>query len=137
MITEFGRIALPNIEVLRAYIPENKLWPPENNYWWMHASFPHHIVYKRRIKTLSECIADEGLPQPKDIDELIKVSQRLQAEALSFWIEHYSSDSECGGLFFFNFCDSWPQVSDAVFAYPFHPKPALEEVKKAYGVIHR
>ena len=71
------------------------------------------------------------------MEEMVEVSQELQAEACRTWIEHAASRPECGGILIWNLCDCWPQMSDAVIAYPFRAKKALAAVREAFTSIGR
>ena len=137
MVTEIGFISLPDLNVIKSFIPEDKLWPVENEYWYLHCSDPLRTGDSYRVSSWFSSISKSGLPKPDDLDSLIRLSQQLQLEATAFWIEHFSSQPDCWGIFLWNLCDCWPQVSDAYIAYGFHEKPALRAAKEGYGKIHR
>jgi len=137
MVTEIGHISLPDLELLKSFIPEDKLWPPFNDYWYMHCSDPIRTGDSYRVRTYFDSIRANRLPEPQNIDELIQLTQRLQTEATEYWIKHFSSQPDCWGIFLWNLCDCWPQISDAYIAYPYHEKSALEAVKNGYKKINR
>lgn len=137
MVTEIGHLSVPDMEVLKSAMPAEWLWPPHNPYWYMHCSDPLRRGESYRVESLFHSIQNKGLSEPNDLDELIRVTQGLQADATNFWIDHFSSDPECWGIFLWNWCDCWPQISDAYIAYPFSEKPAIESVKEAFGRINR
>ncbi|MBN2013187.1 hypothetical protein JW960_27900 [candidate division KSB1 bacterium] len=137
MVTEMGHISLPDLEVVKSFIPDDKLWPPFNEQWYLHCSDPSHGADRYRVGSWFESIQSNGLPEPRDLQTLINRTQQLQAEATTFWIEHFSSQPACWGLFLWNLCDCWPQVSDAYIAYPLHEKPALKAVRNGYAKILR
>jgi beta-mannosidase len=137
MVTEIGHISLPDLEVMKSFIPEDKLWPPFNEYWYMHCSDPIRTGDSYRVQSYFDSIKANGLPEPQNLEELIKLTQQLQTEATEFWITHFSSLPDCWGIFLWNLCDCWPQISDAYIAYPYNEKPALEAVRIGFKKIDR
>ena len=137
MVTEIGHLSLPGIEVIRSFMPEESLWPVENEYWFAHCSDTIKQGWDYRIKSLFQSIAGNGLPAPENLEEFTRITQKLQSDATQVWVEHFSSDPDCWGIFLWNLCDCWPQISDAYIAYPFSIKPALKVVKEVYGKIDR
>ena len=138
MVTEMGRMALPCMEVIRSFVPEEDLWPMLNDTWRMHCADPNRVIWDDwRLKDLFKCIRDCGREEPRSLEEMIRVTQELQVEATRAWIRHFSSDPECWGFFLWNLADCWPQVSSACIDYPFCPKPVLRTVEEEYGRIDR
>ncbi len=137
MVTEIGHISLPDLEVMKTFIPEEKLWPPFNEHWFMHCADPNHCGDSYRVQSYFDSIKANGLPAPNNLLEMIQRMQQLQTEATTFWIQHFSSQPDCWGIFLWNLCDAWPQISDAYIAYPFHEKPALAAVREGFGKISR
>jgi hypothetical protein len=84
-----------------------------------------------------DSINARGWEEPSSLEDLIDKTQRLQAEASKFWVEFYGNQPDCWGIFLWNLADSWPQMSDAYIAYPFHPKAGLAAVREAYGSLKR
>lgn len=137
MVTEIGHISLPSLEVLKAFIPEDKLWPPFNEYWYLHCSDPNRSGDSYRVQSYFDSIAANGRPTPKNLETLIRLMQHLQTEATEFWIRHFSTQPDCWGIFLWNLCDCWPQISDAYIAYPCEEKPALAAVREGFAGISR
>lgn len=136
-VSEIGHISVPDKEVLLSFIPEDKLWPPFNEYWYYHAADTVRVGWKYRIGSLFKSIKESGLPEPGNLEEFIETTQNLQAEAYKTWAEHYASLPECGGILLWNVCDCWPQISDAVIAYPLVPKKAYYAAREVFGRIGR
>lgn len=134
-VSEIGHISVPSKEVLLKFIPEDKLWPPFNEYWYYHSSDTLRVGWKYRIESLFQSIRNNKLPEPKSLEEFIEVTQELQAKAYVRWVEHYASVKECGGILLWNVCDCWPQISDSVIAYPLAPKKAYYAVKEIFSKI--
>jgi len=137
MVTEIGHISLPDRAVMQSFLPADKLWPPFNAYWYLHCSDPNRSGDWYRVQSYFDSIQANGLPTPKTLEELIHLTQQLQTDATTFWIQHFSAQPNCWGLFLWNLCDAWPQISDAYIAYPFHVKPALAAVREGFGNITR
>lgn len=137
MVTEMGHISLPDLEVMKSFLPKDKLWPPFNEHWYLHCSDPNRSGDFYRVQSYFDSIKANGWEAPQDLETLIQSMQKLQAEATEFWIRHFSSQPDCWGIFLWNLCDSWPQISDAYIAYPFSEKPALAAVREGFGKILR
>jgi beta-mannosidase len=138
MVTEIGHIAMPDMDIIRTFIKEDDLWPIWNESWLMHSADPLRVGWGiKRLKSMFDSIKERGWEEPSTLEDLIKKTQQLQAEATFTWIKHFSSDPECWGIFLWNLADCWPQVSDAYIAYPFNPKPAFAVVKEEYSKISR
>ncbi len=136
-VSEIGHLSVPDKEALLTFIPEEKLWPPFNEYWFYHASDTLRVGWKFRIQSLFNSIRENNLPEPKNLEEFIELTQDLQAKAYVTWVEHYASLPHCGGILLWNVCDCWPQISDAVIAYPLKPKKAYYAVKEVFKKINR
>jgi beta-mannosidase len=137
MVTEIGHIAMPDIEVIQAFVGEDDLWPIWNDTWRLHSADPNRALGNVRLQSMFDSIRARGWEEPSTIEDLVRKTQQLQSEATSTWIRHFSSLPECWGIFLWNLADCWPQVSDAYIAYPFHLKPGLSAVKEEYGKICR
>jgi len=134
-VSEIGHISVPPKEVLLSFIPNDKLWPPFNEYWYYHSSDTLRVGWKYRIESLFQSIRNNKLPEPKSLEEFIEVTQELQAKAYVKWVEHYANIPECGGILLWNVCDCWPQISDSIIAYPLVPKKAYYAVKEVFSRI--
>jgi beta-mannosidase len=137
MVTEIGHLALPDLDVIKSWVPADKLWPVWNADYLTHGADCIRLDRVARYRHNWESIAARGWEEPKDLNDLIAKSQQLQAEASKFWVEFYGAQPTCWGIFLWNLADSWPQMSDAYIAYPFAPKAGLAAVKEAYGALKR
>ncbi|MCL5269619.1 MAG: hypothetical protein M1457_03475 [bacterium] len=137
MVTEIGHLAMPDMAVIERFVPEAERWPIWNDAWRSHSADPNRLAGNGRLATMPASIRARGWQEPATLEELIRMTQQLQAEATAAWIRHFGNDPECWGLFLWNLADCWPQVSDAYIAYPFHPKPAFAAVKEEYAKIAR
>ena len=137
MVTEIGHLGMPPMEVVEAFTsPENR-WPIWNPEFLTHGADCARLDMEGRFRTFWDSIKARGWEEPSSLEDLIAKTQKLQAEATKFWVEFYGNQPECWGIFLWNLADSWPQMSDAYIAYPFHPKPAFAAVKEAYGALKR
>lgn len=136
-VSEIGRISLPNQKMIDAFIPKDKQWPVTSQPWFYHSSDTNGWRLYRNITHVLECVKNNGYPEPKSLKELIDVTQKIQADAYRFWIEHFGGDSQCWGILLWNLCDCWPQVSDAMISYDLEPKQAYHAVKEAFGNLKR
>jgi len=136
-VSEIGHISVPDKEILLKFIPEDEMWPPFNEYWYYHASDVLRVGWKYRIQSLFNSIKANNLPEPKTLEEFIEVTQDLQAKAYVAWTEHYANLPHCGGILLWNVADCWPQISDAIIAYPLKPKKAYYAVKEVFSRIKR
>jgi len=131
-VSEIGHISVPDIETLSSFLPEDKLWPPFNEFWYYHASDTIKTGWEYRIKTLFESIKNNGLPEPENLEELIEITQDLQAEAYKTWTEYYYNLPDCGGILLWNVCDCWPQISDSIINHNLKPKKAYYVIKETF-----
>jgi len=131
-VSEIGHISVPDIKTLSSFLPKNKLWPPFNEYWYYHSSDTLKVGWKNRINSLFESIRNNGLPEPKNLEQLIKTTQDLQAKAYQTWTNYYYHEANCGGILLWNLYDCWPQISDSIISYNLKPKKAYYAVKETF-----
>jgi hypothetical protein len=127
-MSEFGRLSLPAMKVIRKYFPKGTEWPLTGPMWNYHGSdTTRYNKFRVTDKILAELKA-AGLPEPGNISEAVKASQKLQAEGVVALIEHYCADPEFGGFLLWNVSDCWPQQSDAVIDCDGNPKPVFRKL---------
>ncbi len=131
-ISEIGYHGCPNLESLKKFIPENCLWPWNNDYWRLHSV--EHWRSKRRSYNRNELMANQIKELfgfiPEDIEEFILASQITQAEAKKFFIERARLSNDIWGIIWWNVIDCWPQISDAIVDYYFGKKLAYYYIKR-------
>jgi beta-mannosidase len=138
MITEIGYLAMPDLEVIEAWLTAGaSRWPIWHREYLVHGTDTMRLDQDGRYRHLWANIRELGWEEPADLIDLIKKSQQSQTEASEFWIDFYGSQPQCWGIFLWNLADCWPEMSDAYIAYPMHPKPALEAVRRAYARLDR
>ncbi len=113
-MSEFGRLSLPSMKVIRKYFPKGTEWPLTGAMWSYHGS---DTTRDGRFRVADKILAEleaSGRPAPTNIRETVRASQELQAEGVVALIERYCDDPEFGGFLLWNVADCWPQQSDAV-----------------------
>ncbi|HRR95507.1 MAG TPA: glycoside hydrolase family 2 TIM barrel-domain containing protein, partial [Candidatus Ratteibacteria bacterium] len=66
-VSEIGHISVPDKKTLLSFIPDEKLWPVFNEYWYYHSSDTLRVGWKYRINSLFNSIKANNLPQPENI----------------------------------------------------------------------
>lgn len=123
--SEFGAQALPDLESLRATIPEKALWPPDWNIWAYH-DFQYdqtfHVVH---------------LAMGENIESFIENSQKYQYRYIKYVIEMYrrGKNNSIFGIYQFMFVDCWPAITWSVVDYFRKPKRGYEALKIAYQPV--
>lgn len=136
-MSEMGRLALPPLKVIERFLPERQRWPLTSSLWQYHAADCDRVGFGDRMNQLVECLAASGREVPADLPAMVEATQRLQADAYRHWIQKYHASAVCGGIILWNLCDCWPQMSDAILAYPEEPKAAFFAVAEEYAKIVR
>jgi beta-mannosidase len=136
LVSEIGHLSVPDRKTLLSFLPENKLWPPDSPIWFYHSTESNGIM-KSRLLTLRKSITAYGAQFPDNIDDFIRLTQEIQAQACKTWIEHFCNLEGSGGIIIWSLCDSWPQVSDSIISHSLVPKPAYYSIKEAYGRLKK
>ncbi len=132
-ISEFGRQGVPCLDTLKRFIPEDKLWPPDNEVWAYHSGSLDGFDNKAKEK-LASCIMEFG--EPHNLEEYISLTQLAQAESFKFAIEHFRRRKyDCGGCISWKFVDTWPSICCSLVDYYLNPKMVYYYVKKASSPI--
>jgi len=122
LVTEFGAQALPELQTLKKFIPEQKLFPPEKELWEYH-NFQFDQTFN---------IAKVELGN--DITSFIQNSQRYQADLLDTAVNFYRRKRFNGitGIFQFMFIDCWPSITWSIVDYYGIKKSGYEALKQVY-----
>ena len=136
-MSEFGRLSLPSLPVIRKYFPRGTEWPLTNRMWRYHGTDTTRTgIFRVTDKILDELKAC-GRPEPANIREAVKASQELQAQGVIELIEHYCADPEFGGFLLWNVADCWPQQSDAVLDCDGNPKIVFRKLGPLFKKMRR
>lgn len=134
-VGEIGYHGCPAPQSIRKFIPENALWPYQNNdSWHCHASNPfYHMnsALNYRIELMDKQIRDLFGKSPQNLEDFSLESQICQAEALKFFIETARiNHPRQSGILWWNLIDCWPQFSDAVVDYYMTKKLAFYYIRR-------
>jgi len=130
-VSEIGHLSCPDVETLKSYIPEEKLWPPNKSY-----RFGYHPWNLKRLKALEKSMKAYWGKVPKTLEEYVRISQLLQGEAYKYWIEECRKRKfNNSGIMLWNVTDCWPQCSDSIIDYYRRPKLAYYYVKVAFSPV--
>ncbi|NLB38164.1 MAG: hypothetical protein GX810_02805 [Clostridiales bacterium] len=137
-IGEAGYHGCPAAASLARFLPEDKLWPYDNDAWAMHSTEDiriepntngRNVLMANQVKLLCGHI-------PDDLDTFVRLSQISQGEALKFFIERARALKwRRSGIIWWNLLDGWPQISDAVVDYYFEKKRAFDYVRRAQAPV--
>lgn len=121
-LSEFGHLSLPSLDVIRRYFQAGTEWPLTTAAWKYHGADTTREGFFRGAEHILRSLKACGWPECKTIEEAVRASQDLQAEAVCAWIERYCEDPEFAGFLLWNVGDCWPQQSDSVLDYLGRPK---------------
>ena len=132
--SEIGYHGCPSAKSVRRFISEDKLWPPGNDEWLLHATspIPGADLWDYRIELMSKQVRQMFGGTPDNLEDFAWQSQCVQAEANKFFIELFrGSKWRRTGLIWWNLIDGWPEFSDAVVDYYFEKKAAFAFIRRA------
>jgi beta-mannosidase len=123
--SEFGTEGAANIESLRTFASDNRLWPPDatNPLWLHHGSW---WINRSRV---------EELFGPTDaLEPFVMASQWLHAESLRFLFEEDRRKApRCAGAMNWQFNESFPNTSCTnLLDFYGEPKPVYYAVRQAF-----
>jgi len=130
-ISECGYHGCPSPESLKKYIPQEHLWPYNNDSWETHST--DYQPYGGRESSRNKLMANQVKllfgSIPEDLETFSLLSQVVQAEAKKFFIERTRMHKwRRTGIIWWNMLDGWPQISDAVVDYYFDKKRAFSYI---------
>ena len=134
--SEFGIQAVPDIDSLKEFIPEDELWPPGYSWEYHFAELSKIAYYAYYIK--SGVYTTDVKPEEafESLDEFIDCSQGAQAEVLKFGIEHFRCRKwRNSGSIFWCFNEPWPSVICSIVDWYLRPKKAYYAVRNAYSPV--
>lgn len=133
-VSEIGYHGCPAPGSVARFISPEKLWPPGNDEWLLHATSPVPGVnlYDYRVELMRRQVLGFFGEVPDNLADFAFASQCVQAEALKFFIEHFRTGKwRRTGIVWWNLRDGWPQFSDAIIDYYDVPKRAYAVVRRA------
>jgi beta-mannosidase len=124
-MSEFGILAPPPLESARRYLPPDQIqrgspaWETHNNRF---EKGTNQEALKRYWRPAEE------LP----LEQYVRVSQMIQAEALKFALEHWRRRKFLtAGALFWMYADCWGEVGWTIIDYYLRRKPSYYAVKRA------
>ena len=108
LISEIGYHGCPAPKSLRKFIPEDKLWPLDNDVWAIHSTEDIRIepIKNGRNHLMRNQVALLFGEVPDNLSEFSFLSQISQAEALKFFVERARAKKwECTGIIWWNMLD--------------------------------
>ncbi len=128
-MTEFGVLAPPGMDSLRRYLPCDEqqrgsdAWEYHNNRFEQGTNQEALKRYWRPAEHLS-------------LDDYVRFSQVIQAEALKFSLEHWRRRKFLtSGSLFWMYSDCWGEVGWTVIDYYLNRKPSYWAVKRAFAPV--
>ena len=130
-ISEIGYHGCPDLETLREFLSEDKLWPyTDNEEWILHSSDQRGNPY--RLEMMVRQIRRFFGTVPETLEEFIEASQMTQAEAFKYFIEHMRTQRpRTGGILWWNLTDGWPEMVEGVVDRYGRKKQAYRYIKRA------
>lgn len=138
-VSEIGYHGLPNRSTLERMFTKTAVQPWINgeigkwNDEWMTKAvriFPHEPKEGGRNDLMTNQVNILFGSVPKNLDDFIRASQIVQAEAMKYFMEMWRADKgQRSGIIWWNIRDGWPILSDAVVDYYNHKKLAFYFLK--------
>ncbi|MGI6203189.1 MAG: glycosyl hydrolase 2 galactose-binding domain-containing protein [Eubacteriales bacterium] len=133
--SEIGYHGCPSPESLAKFIPEDSLWPWDNDAWRVHSASPErskHAPYAYRNPLMASQVRTLFGHEPDNLEDFARASQISQAEAKKFFIERFRMGKwRRTGIIWWNLIDGWPQISDAIVDYYGCRKLAYQYIKRS------
>ena len=127
-LSEFGMQSAPNIELLKQFLPEDKLFP--SNEMWVY----HHAQLEK-LERYARPVGQDGILS-YGLEEFVAATQRAQAMGLQIAIEHMRRrKGQASGVAVWQFDDAWPAISWSVVDYYGQPKRAYAELRQLYSPV--
>lgn len=139
-VSEIGYHGCPNRESLERMMSPDCVYPWSHDHQWNEEWLTKSV---RRFPELGQTNDRNNLMLnqirllfgeiPSDLDNFIKASQIVQAEAMKFFVELWRGHKFAGrnGIIWWNVRDGWPLISDAIVDYYNSKKLAYDYIKNA------
>ena len=131
--TEIGASSIPSAEVMRKFIPEPDLWPPDDLY-------AYHDLHSRgagdKESTFGRITARFGAP--KNVEDLCRKAQMMNYETFRAIYEGFDSRlwKSCSGVIVWMSHPSWPSLVWQFYSWDYTPNASLFGAKKGAEPIH-
>ncbi|PWM74491.1 MAG: hypothetical protein DBX59_03640 [Bacillota bacterium] len=123
------------IESLRRYMPEDKLWPLNDNWRDRLMDNPYAAIrmdfLDRELLYMSRLYKE-----PQTLEQFVKRGMTVHAEIVRAEYEYARSHKgECGGILGWMYSDIWPTGSWAIVNYYTEPKQAYYAMKRSFAPL--
>ena len=128
--TEFGVPGTSNMDVLKRFIPENELFPPQKGTTW---ELHHAFCVWGDDRWLELPTLQKYFGEIQSLEELVKNSQLLQCEGLKFIYEEARRQKPfCSMALNWCYQEPWPSAANnSLISWPNEIKPAYHHVANA------
>lgn len=127
-VTEYGAQSIPDVETLQKMFPKESVHPRTESQMeaWKFADFQPMQAFKFA-----------GLNKDDSMEQMVRKSQRYQAQLLRFATEIFRRQKWSGstGVYQFMFVDDWPSVTWSVLDYYRKPKEGYNALKNSMQLV--
>ena len=125
IIVEFGAAAIPCMETLKTFIPEDKLWPPDWDTWEYWGLF-----YDRTFKFA-------GVEMGKSLEEFIDNTQVYEAKVVKEQIEalRQRKYAPVGSMYLYYWSDPVAMIGSGLLDYYRRPYKVYDSMKAVYTPV--
>lgn len=126
---EFGLQAAPNVETLRRFLPDEGIYPPNEDWDYHNAERDKLWRYARPL------LGDRNL-QELNAEQFVQASQEAQLRGLQIAIEYARrSKPRVSGCAFWQFNEPWYSICWSVVDYARTPKRAYRKIRELYNPV--
>jgi beta-mannosidase len=124
-IVEFGAGSVPVVETLKAFMPEDKLWPPDWDTWEYHGFF-YNLAFNFAKVRMTETL-----------EELIDQYQRYEALVVKEQIEYLRRRKyrPVASMYHYYWSDPCPIMGSGLLDYYRRPYQVYEAMKAVYSRV--
>jgi len=124
-IVEFGAMGIPDLETLKTFIPEDKLWPPDWDTWEYWGLFYNLMFGFGRVE------------MGNSLEEFINNSQTYEAKVIKEQIEFLRQHkySPVCSMYLYYWSDACPIIGSGLFDYYRRPYKAYYAMKAVYTPV--
>lgn len=133
-ISEGGCPSFSQVSTMRSFLPYDKEWPINNDYYFMHwGDVP---TMRRDFPQTVTKMVETYFGTARSMPEFVYLSQVAQAHGLPRMVTHFRNNmKECGGVLMWKWADTWPSVEYNVIDLFEFKKPAYYTVKRAMSPV--
>jgi beta-mannosidase len=123
LVTEYGAQSLPDLDILRRFIPPEALDPPR---WPQYARHCFQPEYQFLF-----------IDETADLPDLVAASQAYQAHVIRYHTEYYRRHkfAPCNGAHLFCFNDCWPAITWSVVDFWRNRKAGFYALQRAMAPL--